>query len=97
MNVHQTAQKLVNPMQLQKIAIMQIGHYFCDNCNRGIIYKVDKSKGTRSMLMLTLPVDKKVLHMQTMLTMFYQEQVLLFVMLTAPWYGAANFKLRLHY
>ena len=46
--------------------------------------------------MLTLQVDG-VLQMQTMLTISYQELVSLFVMLTALWYGAANFRLRLHY
>jgi hypothetical protein len=32
-------------MQSHELAIMQIGRYLCDNTNRGIIYKVDRSMG----------------------------------------------------
>ncbi len=45
MAVHQTARFLVNPMRSHELAIMRIGWYLCNNCKRGIIYKVDKSKG----------------------------------------------------
>ena len=45
MTVHQTARFLVNPMRSHELAIMRIDHYLCNNCKRGIIYKVDKSKG----------------------------------------------------
>ncbi len=45
MAVHQTARFSVNPMQSHKLAIMQIGQYLVDNPERGIIYKIDKSKG----------------------------------------------------
>ncbi len=45
MAVHQTAHFSVNPMQSHELAIMLIGWYLCDNAERGIIYKVDKSKG----------------------------------------------------
>jgi hypothetical protein len=45
MVVHQTARFLVNPMRSHELAIMRIGRYLCNNCKRGIIYKVDKSKG----------------------------------------------------
>ncbi len=44
MAVHQTARFLVNQMQSHKLAITRIGRYLCDNTERGIIYKVDKSK-----------------------------------------------------
>ena len=45
MAVHQTARFLVNPMRSHELAIMRIGHYLCNNCDCGIIYKVDKSNG----------------------------------------------------
>ena len=45
MAVHQSARFLVNPMRSHKLAIMQIGRYLCDNCERGLIFKVDKTKG----------------------------------------------------
>jgi hypothetical protein len=45
MAVHQTARFLVNPMRSHELAIMWIGRYLCNNCERGIIYKVDRSKG----------------------------------------------------
>jgi hypothetical protein len=32
-------------MRSHELAIMRIGCYLCNNCKRGIIYKVDKSKG----------------------------------------------------
>ena len=37
----------VNPMRSHKLAIMRTGRYLCNNCERGIIYKVDKSKGIK--------------------------------------------------
>jgi hypothetical protein len=45
MAVHQTARFLVNPMRSHELAIMRIGCYLCNNCERGITYKVDKTKG----------------------------------------------------
>jgi hypothetical protein len=45
MAVHQTARFSVNPMRSHELAIMRIGRYLCNDCERGIIYKVDKSKG----------------------------------------------------
>ena len=45
MVIHQTARFLVNPMRSHKLAIMRIGRYLCNNCERGVIYKVNKSKG----------------------------------------------------
>jgi hypothetical protein len=47
MAVHQSARFLVNPMRSHKLAIMQIGRYLCDNCERGLIFKVDKTKGLK--------------------------------------------------
>ncbi len=47
MAVHQTAGFLVNPMRSHKLAIMHIGRYLCNNCERGITYKVDKTKGIK--------------------------------------------------
>jgi hypothetical protein len=46
MAVHQMTRFSVNPMRLHKLATMHIGQYLCNNCKRGIIYKVDKSKGS---------------------------------------------------
>ncbi len=45
MAVHQIARFLVNPMRSYELAIMRIGRYLCNNCDRGITYKVDRSKG----------------------------------------------------
>ena len=45
MAVHQTARFSVNPMRSHELAVMRIGRYLCDNCERGITYKVDRSKG----------------------------------------------------
>jgi hypothetical protein len=45
MAVHQTVQFSVNPMQSHEVAIMRIGRYLVDNPDRGIQYKIDKSKG----------------------------------------------------
>jgi hypothetical protein len=47
MAVHQTARFLVNPMRSHELAIMRISWYLCNNCKRGIIYKVDRSKGIK--------------------------------------------------
>jgi hypothetical protein len=44
MAVHQSARFLVNPMRSHKLAIIQIGRYLCDNCEWGLIFKVDKTK-----------------------------------------------------
>jgi hypothetical protein len=45
MAVHQCARFVVNPMMSHELAIMQIGRYLYDNYERGIIFKVDKTKG----------------------------------------------------
>jgi hypothetical protein len=45
MAVYQRARLSVNLMRLHKLAIMHIGQYLCNNCECGIIYKVNKSKG----------------------------------------------------
>ncbi len=45
MEVHQAARFSVNPMRSHELAVMRIGRYLCDNCEREITYKVDKSKG----------------------------------------------------
>ena len=45
MAVHQTACFLINPMRLHELAIMRIGRYLVNNPYKGIVYKVDKSKG----------------------------------------------------
>jgi hypothetical protein len=45
MAVHQTARFSVNPMRSHELAIMRIGRCLCNNCDRGITYKVDRSKG----------------------------------------------------
>jgi hypothetical protein len=47
MAVHQTARFLVNPMRSHELAILHIGRYLCNNCERGITYKVDKTKGIK--------------------------------------------------
>ncbi len=83
-------------MRSHELAIMRIGHYSATTANKASSTKLINQTTLRSTLMLTLLVDG-VLQMQTMQTMFYHELVLLFVMLTALWYGAANFRLKLHY
>ena len=45
MAVHQTARFSVNPMRSHELAIMRIGRYLVENVDKGIIYKVDESKG----------------------------------------------------
>ncbi len=45
MAVHQTARRSVNPMRSHKLAIIQIERYLCSNCEWGITYKFDRSKG----------------------------------------------------
>jgi hypothetical protein len=45
MAVHQCARFLGIPMRSHKLVIMQIGRYLCNNCEWGIIFKVDKTKG----------------------------------------------------
>ncbi len=34
-------------MRSHELAIMRIGWYLCNNCDRGITYKVDRSKGIK--------------------------------------------------
>ena len=43
--VHQTARFSVNPMRSHELAIMRISRYLVDNIDKGIIYKVDRTKG----------------------------------------------------
>ena len=45
MAVHQTARFSNKPMLCQKKAIMRLGHYLLDTRKRGMIYKLDRSKG----------------------------------------------------
>ena len=45
MAVHQTARFSINPMRSHELAIMRIGRYLVDTCDKGIIYNVEKSKG----------------------------------------------------
>ena len=45
MAVHQCARFSVFPMRSHELAIMRIGRYLVDNADKGIIYKVDRSKG----------------------------------------------------
>jgi hypothetical protein len=45
MAVYQTVRFSVNPMRSHELAIMHIGRYLCNNCEQGITYKIDKSKG----------------------------------------------------
>ena len=45
MAVHQTARFLISPMRLHKLAIMRIGRYLLNSPDKGIVYKVDKTKG----------------------------------------------------
>ena len=45
MTVHQTARFSINPMRSHELAINRIGRYLCNNPDKGIVYKVDKSKG----------------------------------------------------
>jgi hypothetical protein len=47
MAVHQTTRFSVNPVRSHELAIMHIGHYLCNNCEWGITYKIDRSKGVR--------------------------------------------------
>jgi hypothetical protein len=65
-------------------AIMHIGQYLSNNCERGIIYEVDKSQDLEDHVNTDLLVDG-VLQILTILTMFYQEMVLLFVMRPLVW------------
>jgi hypothetical protein len=44
MTVHQTARFSVNPMRSHELTTMRIGGYLVYNPERGIIYKIDKSK-----------------------------------------------------
>ncbi len=64
--------------------------------NRASPTKLTDLKELRSTLMQILQEDG-VLQMQTMLTMCYQGLVLLYVMLTVLWFGAANSRPRLLY
>jgi hypothetical protein len=95
MAVHQSARFLVKPMRSQELAIMQIGRYLCDNCERALFSRLITLKGSKSISTLILLVDG-VGQMQTMLIMFYQELDLSFVMPTVHCYGAANLKQKLH-
>jgi hypothetical protein len=45
MVVHQTTRFSVNPMRSHELAITHIGGYLCNNCEWGITYKIDRSKG----------------------------------------------------
>jgi hypothetical protein len=45
MVVHQTTRFSVNPTRSHESAIMRIGCYLCNNCEWGITYKIDRSKG----------------------------------------------------
>ena len=45
MAVHQTSRFSINPMRSHELAIMPIVKYLVDNTDRGMIYKVDKTKG----------------------------------------------------
>ena len=45
MAVHQTARFSVNPKRSHELAIMRIGRYLVNTLDRGVIYKVDESKG----------------------------------------------------
>ena len=44
MVVHQTARYSMKPMPSHELAIMRIGQYLVDNPDRGIIYKIYKTK-----------------------------------------------------
>ena len=45
MAVHQTARFSVNPMRSHELAIMRIGRYLINSPDRGMVYKIDKTKG----------------------------------------------------
>jgi uncharacterized protein YlaI len=45
MAVYQTAKFSVNPMRSHELAVMRIRRYLCNNCEHGITYKTDRSKG----------------------------------------------------
>ena len=45
MAVHQTAQFSNNPKRSHELAIMRIGRYLVNDPDRGVIYRIDKSKG----------------------------------------------------
>ena len=45
MAVHQTARFSISPMRSHELAIMRIGRYLLNSPGKGIIYKVDKTKG----------------------------------------------------
>ncbi len=47
MAVHQSARLSVNPMRSHKLVIKQIARYLCDNCEWGLVFKVDKTKGLK--------------------------------------------------
>jgi hypothetical protein len=92
--VHQTAWFSVNPMQSHKLAIMRIGRYLVDNPERGIQYKIDKSKG------LEVYVDADFAGGWSAADSENADNVLsrtalLSVMLTVLLYGAASFRLKL--
>jgi hypothetical protein len=45
MAIHPSARFMVNPMRSHELVIMRIGRYLCDNCERGLVFKIDKTKG----------------------------------------------------
>ncbi len=45
MAVHQCARFGVNPMCSHKQAVMRIGRYLLSTCEKGMIYKLDLTKG----------------------------------------------------
>jgi hypothetical protein len=45
MAVHQTACFLISPMRSHELAIMRSGRYLLNSPDKGIVYKVDKTKG----------------------------------------------------
>ena len=45
MEVHQTARYLMNTMQSHELDIMRIGRYLVGNPDRGVMYKIYKTKG----------------------------------------------------
>ena len=45
MAVHQTARFSMSPMRSHELAIMRIGRYLLNSLDKGIVYKVDKTKG----------------------------------------------------
>ena len=62
---------------------MRIGWYLCNNCKRGIIYKVDRSKGIKVYVDADLR-EAGVRLIQKMLTTYYHELASFFVMQTVP-------------